>query len=147
MLHFVQYHSPEVMECGVDEVGSPPFGVLTSKAPDNPIGSTVWIVGKTLQAHSPVYLACSFVVDDVLASLDPRFLYEYVGEEGVNYDPLRCVSDQEWYPQLLRLTGNFRFGLTEVSPSVLEGLRAIAAPRRKSAQPRKRPASPRRKRQ
>lgn len=147
MLHFVQYHSPDVMGFGVDEVGGPLFGVLTSKAPDNPVGSTVWVVGKTMEASSPIYLACSFVVDQVRASRDPRFLYEYVGERGVNYEPLRCISDQEWYPKLLRLTGNFRFGLTELSPDVLKGLLAAAAHPRRATRRHERAKSPRNRRE
>lgn len=132
MLHLIQYHSPDVMECGVDDIDGPPYGIFTSKAPGNPIGSTVWVIGKTTESQSPVYLACSFVVDEVLASSDPRFLYEYVGAEGVSYHPLRCVSEQAWYPQLLRLTGNFRFGLTEASPTILAGLRELTDSRPRS---------------
>jgi hypothetical protein len=116
------------MGYGIDEVIGLPFGILTSKAPGNPIGATVWVVGKTTDSVSPIYLACSFIVDTVRASKHPDFLYEYLGEQGENYEPLRCVSDQHWYPKLLRLTGNFRFGLTELSPDVLNGLLTVAAP-------------------
>lgn len=126
MLELVQYHSPDVMGEGVDELEGPPFSLLTSKAPGNPVGARAWIVGKTQDFESPVYLACSFIVDNVVASPDPRFLYRYIGVSGANYRPLRCISDQAWYPQLEALTGNFRFGLTVLSQAVLQGLLAAA---------------------
>lgn len=90
MSHFIQYHSPDVMLCGVDEVDGPPYGIFTSKAPTNRIGSTVWVVGRTMGGQSPIYLACSFVVDDAFDTSDPRFLYEYVGDEGVTTS--HCVA-------------------------------------------------------
>ena len=55
-------------------------------------------------------------------------LYHFVGERGGTCDPMPVISGEPWFRQLLGITGNFEFGLTEVRiRAVLDGLRAAAA--------------------
>jgi hypothetical protein len=120
------------MGCGIDDVEGPPFGVLSDKVPftdlGGPIGEVVWLVGLRDEPGSPVYLGEWFVIDEVLRSDHPEFDYHYAGEEGESIRPMPVLSGRPWYRTLLRLTGDFRFGLTEVPPGpVLQGLRAAAA--------------------
>jgi hypothetical protein len=46
MDHFIQYHSPEVMGSGIDEVPSEPYQVYTSHTYANPVGAVVWLIGR-----------------------------------------------------------------------------------------------------
>jgi len=135
--HWVQYHTPDRMGCGIDECCTNEgegeggkFGLVTSKdcGVHDPRGDVAWVVGKKQDEDSPVYLGWWFIVDGVLQSPDPDFLYQYVGKRGASCDPMPVISDEPWYRQLLGMTGNYRFGLTEINiRAVLSGLRAAAA--------------------
>jgi hypothetical protein len=132
MAHWVQYHTPVRMGCGIDADGGPPFTVLSDKVPftdrGGPVGEVVWLVGLRDEPGSPVYLGEWFVIDGVMPSGNPEFAYQYRGEVGASVRPMPVLSGRPWYPAMLRLTGDFRFGLTEVRPGqVLAGLRAAAA--------------------
>lgn len=132
MAHWVQYHTPLRMGCGIDEGEGPPFGVLSDKVPftaeGGPLGEVVWLVGLRDESGSPVYLGNWFVIDEVLESGHPEFAYQYSGSGGASLRPMPVLSRRRWYRALLRLTGDFRFGLTQVPPGpVLDGLRAAAA--------------------
>ena len=128
MTHWVQYHTPDRIGFGVDEVDGPPYSIVTDKAKDDPRGDVVWLVGRTDDPDSPVYLSGWFVVDDVQASPHPDFLFEYIGQRGALCDPMPDITEEPWYRQLLGITGNYKFGLTEVKlRPVLNGLRAVAA--------------------
>ncbi len=131
--HWVQYHTPDRMGYGIDECGTgqgDAFGLVTNKncGVHDPRGDVVWVVGITTAPDSPVYLGWWFVIDDVLPSPHPEFLYQLVGQRGGACDPMPIISGETWYRQLLGMTGNFQFGLTEVRiRAVLNGLRAAAA--------------------
>jgi hypothetical protein len=132
MAHWVQYHTPVRMGCGIDEGEGPPFAVLSDKVPftddGGPIGEVVWLVGLRDEPGGPVYLGEWFVIDDVQPSDHEEFDYCYIGEEGASLRPMPVLSGRPWFGALLRLTGDFRFGLTQVPPGrVLDGLRAAAA--------------------
>lgn len=132
MAHWVQYHTPVRMGCGIDECGGPPFAVLTDKVPfsdtGGPFGEVVWLVGLRDEPGSPMYLGEWFVIDKMPPSDNPDFAYCYAGEAGASLRPMPVLSGRPWYRALLRLTGDFRFGLTRVPPGpILDGLRAAAA--------------------
>ena len=123
MKNLIQYHRPERMGCGVDEIGGPPFSILTSVANGNPIGDRVWLVGRTSDLSSDVFISYCFIVDDVVAANHPVFLYRYVGETGTEFDEMPKISDAAWYPKLLKMTGNFNFGLTTITQDeIVSGL-------------------------
>ena len=81
MAHWVQYHTPVRMGCGIDEGEGPPFAVLSDKVPftdvGGPIGEVVWLVGLRDAPGSPVYLGEWFVIDDVEAS-DNEEIHEWL---------------------------------------------------------------------
>ena len=139
--HWIQYHTPDRMGYGIDECGiresntdetketEGMFSLVTKKdlGIHNPVGDVAWVVGKTQDVDSPVYLGWWFIVKDVVPSLDPNFLYQFVGEVGASCFPQPIISNEPWYPRLLGMTGNFKFGLTEINiRAVLDGLRTAA---------------------
>ena len=62
-----------------------------------------------------MFISYCFIVDDVEASNHPEFLYRYVGLTGVEFDTMPKMSGTGWYPDLLKVTGNFNFGLTTIT--------------------------------
>lgn len=127
MNDWLQYHNPDVMDCGIDDVIGPPFSVLSDKVIVPYEGVRIWVVGRRAAADSEIYLGGWMIVDGIRASSHPRFLYEYYGDSGVDLDPMPAISAEEWYGALLKLTRNFRFGLTELKqPKVAAGLHALA---------------------
>ena len=66
------------------------------------------------------------VVEGIRASSDPRFRYEYYGNAGLNLDPMPAIGAEPWYASLLKATGNFQFGLTELKPILSTALRKLA---------------------
>jgi hypothetical protein len=129
---WVQYHTPDRMGCGIDECHTGEgFGLVTSRdwGVHVPVGDVAWVVGKKQDEDSPVYLGWWFIVDDVLPSLNRDFLYQFVGKQGESCDPIPVISGKRWswYRELLGITGNVKFGLTEIKKrAVLSGLRAAA---------------------
>jgi hypothetical protein len=108
------------------------FGLVTSKdcGIHDPRGDVAWVVGITSETDSPVYLGWWFIVKSVERSPDPNFLFQFVGEKGGVCNPMPVISDEPWFSQLLGVTGNFEFGLTEIrrrDSDILAGLRAAAA--------------------
>jgi hypothetical protein len=142
MTHWLQYHNPDFMEYGVDEVSGPPFVVYSSKVILPIEGSTIWLVGRRAAIDLNVYLAGWMLIAGVRSSAHPSFDYEYFGDEGLECDPMPAISDEPWYPELLKLTGSFRFGLTELKkPSLVSALRELSedfAPRRRRRPPARR---------
>lgn len=112
--HWLQYHRPELMGFGVEKLPAHPFFVLTNKAEGN-IGDVMWLVGRRA-AGPDVYIAFWFEVQRVMKSSNPLFLYEYCGE-GAYCDPQPKISSEPWYPALLKCTGNYHFGLTDITAS------------------------------
>jgi hypothetical protein len=137
--HWVQYHTPERIGYGIDEAGSGDdtteddsngyrFSMVSNKAPDDPRGDIVWVVGITAEPNSLVYLGWWFVVDDIVAANHPEFRFRYLGRQGRRCDPMPVIAGERWYRLLLGMTHNYKDGLTEVRvPAVLKGLRAAAA--------------------
>ena len=92
---------------------------------------------QAFQVGLAVFLAGWFVVDNIQAPTNPTFQFEatgeywfeYVGEHGALCgDSMRDITGETWYPQLRRMTGTFKFGLTEINlQAVLNGLRAVGA--------------------
>jgi hypothetical protein len=123
---WIQYHNPDVMDGGIDDVVGPPFAVVSDKAIFPCEGVRIWVVGRRAAVDLAIYLGCSMEVEGIRESSHPDFLYEYYGDTGIIFDPMPAISGEEWYKPLLRLTGDFRFGLTEVKhPEVAAGLRAM----------------------
>src|SRR4051812_16364353 len=120
--HWVQYHSPSRMGYGIDECGTDEgegeigrFWLVTSKSlgGHDPRGDVAWVVGKTCDEDSPVYLGWWFVVEAVGPSDNPEFQYHFGGNKGGPCDPLPGLTGRPWFPRLVQMTSAFRGGLTE----------------------------------
>lgn len=149
--HYVQYHNPDVMGCGIEECLRPMkpakgnkrgktsqrpqssatvrFGLLTNKyfGVKDPRGGIAWVVGQTSEPDSPVCLGWWLVIEDIEPSIVPGFQYELVGSVGGEFWPVLPISDRPWFRILQGLTGNFEFGFTEIkNRRVIKGLREAA---------------------
>jgi hypothetical protein len=134
---WVQFHTPDRMGYGIDECGaneregeSSEFSLVTSRDCGShvPLADVAWVVGKTQDKDGLVYLGWWFIVDDIVSPLNPDFLYKLVGKRGERCDPMPVISGEPWYQKLQGMTGNFKFGFTEINNrAVLSGLRASAA--------------------
>ena len=108
MRHFVQYHNEEIMG-PAERVG---FGILTKKTSLQK-GDTVWLIvgrGKPRQ-----YLLWEmFVVDKILPLSSKRFKFSVTGIDGLQIKPAIAIGNLPWFQDLLKMTGNFRFGLQRI---------------------------------
>lgn len=137
MNDWIQYHNPDVMRYGIDDVQGPPYGVISDKVIFPCEGVRIWIVGRRAALDLEIYLGGWMLVDGIGESTHPDFLYEYYGEKGEDCNPMPPIGNESWYRSLLKLTGNFRFGLTEIkSKSIAKGLGDLADSARRK--PRKR---------
>jgi hypothetical protein len=126
MRHFVQYHN-------CDAMGGPPaasFRVLTGKPVSNDIvGERVWlIVGEGENPNKRFFLHSTFIATEVADTDAPGFVTQVSGESGVQFDPAIALDDEHWFLGLLKQTGQFAFGWTELTGhnSVIGGLRTLA---------------------
>jgi hypothetical protein len=126
MNDWIQYHNPDIMHAGIDDVVGPPFAVVSDKVIFPHEGVRIWVVGRRAAVDLAIYLGCWMKVEGIRGSRHPDFLYEYYGNTGIAFDPMPAISDEDWYGALLKLTGNFRFGLTQLKhPKVAAGLQAL----------------------
>jgi hypothetical protein len=125
MRHFVQYHNPDGMG-GPYRRTNQDFAILTNKEFESLVGSTVWLV--TSKGRPRRYFLCSsFVVDKVERGNRGRFKNRAVGSTGQDFDVE--IGNLPWFPELLKTTGNFGFGLLPISSeAVIRGLQKVAAP-------------------
>jgi hypothetical protein len=127
MNDWLQYHNPNVMDYGIDDVPGPPFTIVSDKVIFPCDGVRIWLLGRRAAIDPEIYLGGWMIVEGIRASSHPKFLYEYYGESGLLCDPMPGISGALWYPDVLKLTGNFRFGLTEIKrSSTSKGLRELA---------------------
>jgi hypothetical protein len=129
MEHWIQYHNPDVMEYGIDEVTGPPYSILSDKAIVAPHRAVIWLVGRRAAVDHRIYLAGWYLPNEVRsAHPETGFLYEYPCDTGADCDPMPDIKQRSWYPDLLKLTGNFHRGLTRITRrNVRQGLLDLAA--------------------
>lgn len=119
MRHFVQYHNPD--EMGPYRHRNKDFAIVTNKDFESIVGSTVWLVTRKGPRPYRYFLCSSFIVDEVERGNRGRFKNRAVGSEGRDCDIE--IGNQPWFPELLRVTGNFGLGLQPISNrAVIEGL-------------------------
>lgn len=128
MEHWIQYHSPEVMKYGIDEVEGPPFYILSDKAILAPTETIIWLVGRRAAIDNGIYLSGWYTPEGVHAApSNTGFFYEYPCELAGDCDPMPDIKTQDWYPDLLKLTKSFHSGLTRISnKKIRDGLLALA---------------------
>ncbi len=126
MRHFVQYHNPDVM-------GSPyksstgNFSIFSDKFFRSLVGATVWLVtGKGQPRH--YYLCSTFTVDRVERDNAGRFRNRVSGSVGQDLDPFVEIGEMSWFPELLKVTGNFGLGLQPITnKTIIRGLEDVVS--------------------
>lgn len=124
MRHFIAYHNPDKMgyPYTVAENGTERF--LSNKPVGHLLGNYVWVV--TFKADHDYSLASVFQVTDTGDAQAEGFKH-YVSGTGHLFRPWHRIKGEDWFPKLLKTTGNFGLGLQEVSdPFVVAGLLRIA---------------------
>ena len=123
MAHFVQYHNPDVMD---PFRPSTTFGILTNKRGSLRQGDTIWLV--TGEGRPREYFLCeTFVVGRVASKAAGKFKYQVSGSDGKSLYPLKIDKTTSWFRELLRVTGNFRYGLQPIrNQSILGALKDLS---------------------
>jgi len=117
MTHFVQYHNPDVMD---PFRPSPTFGIVTDKRGGLRKGDTVWLV--TGEGRPREYFLCeTFVVERVASQIAGKFTYRVSGSDGKSLYPLKIDKTASWFRELLKVTGNFRYGLQPIKNQSIVG--------------------------
>jgi hypothetical protein len=126
MRHFVQYHNPDVM-------GHPykpshkNFGIVTDKFFKSLEGGTVWLVTSKGRPRR-YYLCSSFIVDEVDRNNAGQFKNRATGSKGRDFDPFIEIGEMPWFPELLKVTGNFGLGLQSISSqAIIRGLEEVSS--------------------
>lgn len=125
MKHFVQYHNPDVM--GPFRPSQKTFGIVTDKRAGLQEGDTVWLI--TGEGRPRQYFLCeTFVAEKIASEAIHKFRYRVSSTDGKPLYPLKVDKSSDWFQELLRITGNFRYGLQPISSkAVIEGLTRVAA--------------------
>ena len=103
------------------------FGIVTDKFFRSLVGATVWLVtGKGRPRH---YFLCStFTVDKVECDNAGRFRNRVSGSVGRDLDPFVEIGEMPWFPELLKVTGNFGLGLPPITnKTIIRGLQDVAS--------------------
>src|SRR5260370_10829021 len=90
------------------------FGIVTDKFFASLVGGTVWLVAGRGRPRG-YFLCSSFVVDKMERNTSGKFRNRATGSQGRDFDPFVEIGGMPWFPELLRLTGNFGLGLQPIS--------------------------------
>ena len=119
MRHFIAYHNPQTM--GYPYPGSMHQRVLTNRPVNHILGNTVWVVSFEGASHD-YSLAGVFQVTETGESQEARFKH-FVAGEGHIFRPWPRIKGMDWFPEIMRATGRFRFGVHQMKDSaVIAGL-------------------------
>ena len=96
------------------------FGIVTDKRGGLLKGDTVWLV--TGEGKPREYFLCeTFVVARVASQTAGKFTYHVSGSDGKSLYPLKIDKTASWFRELLRVTGNFRYGLQPIKNQSIVG--------------------------
>ncbi len=126
MRNFVQYHNPDVM--GIPYKSSTGnFSIFSDKFFRSLVGATVWLVtGKGQPRH--YYLCSTFTVDRVEGDNAGRLRNRVSGSVGQDLDPFVEIGEMSWFPELLKMTGNFGLGLQPITnKTIIRGLEDVVS--------------------
>ncbi len=103
------------------------FGIVTDKFFRSLVGATVWLVtGKGRPRH--YYLCSTFTVDKVERDNAGRFRNRVSGSVGQDLDPFVEIGEMPWFPELLKVTGNFGLGLQPITnKTIIRGLQDVVS--------------------
>lgn len=123
MTDFMQYHNPDLMG---PFRPSTTFGIVTDKRAGLRKGDTVWLV--TGEGRPREYFLCErFVVEKIDSQISAKFRYQISGPDGKSLYPLKIDKRTSWFRELLKITGNFRYGLQPIKDqSIVEALQRVS---------------------
>ena len=120
MQHYIQYHNPD--RYGEYKPPKGEFQIMTKKSLGNILGNRIWLVSRKGKPGNYV-LCTTFIVDQIGALPNGPLPYFARGFEGKAFAPPVSIGDEFWFRPLLRLTGNFRYGLQHIrDEQVVDGL-------------------------
>ena len=125
MRHYIAYHNADKMGRSLHD--GEPLRLLTSKPVAPLIGNTVWFVtgeGNKAKAYS---LGSVFRVTHVGEAAEGGFQHFASGPGHVFHPPVP-VGEAAWFTEVLRVSGNFGLGVSEVKDTaVIAALTGIAS--------------------
>jgi hypothetical protein len=123
--HFIAYHNTKKMGRPLQE--SEPLRLLTNKPVNRLMHNMVWFVSGTGSGTRQYALGSVFRVGEVGEAARDGFERFAAGPGHVFQPPIQ-IKDLKWFPNLLRATGRFGFGVQEVKDeAVIAGLTQLAA--------------------
>ena len=125
MRHFVPYHNPDKM--GSYRQSTKNFGIVTNKLQGVRKGDIIWLL--TGEGRPREYFLCeTFTVEKISPPSVGRFRYQVSSEDGQSLYRLELDKTSSWFQELLKITGNFRYGLQRISSeAIIAGLKRAAA--------------------
>jgi hypothetical protein len=125
MRHFIAYHNTEKM--GRQLHADRPLRLLTNKRTNHLLQGTVWFVVGEGAGVRQYALGSVFRVAETGDAAEEGFK-RFASGPGYVFDPPIPIKDMPWFPEVLRATGHFGFGVQEVKDeAVIAGLRELAA--------------------
>ncbi|MBI3462654.1 MAG: hypothetical protein HY000_06270 [Planctomycetes bacterium] len=125
MRHFIAYHNNQKMGRALHE--GQPLRVLTNKTVDHLLQNTVWFVTREGSQAREYSLGSVFRVAETGDVTEGHF-QRFATGTGHVFMPPAPIHEMEWFPDLLRSTGNFAFGVTEIkNDAVIAGLMWLAS--------------------
>lgn len=102
------------------------FGIVTDKRAELLEGDVVWLM--TGESRPRQYFLCeTFVVEKIASQSRGNFRYRISGSDGKSLYPLQVDKASSWFQELLRVTGNFRYGLQRISnKEIIRGLQNVS---------------------
>jgi len=127
MRHFVQYHNSDPDKMGSYRPSTKNFGIVTNKLQGVGKGDIVWLL--TGEGRPREYFLCeTFSVEKISPQSVGRFSYRISSEDGQSLYRLELDKTSSWFQELLKITGNFRYGLQRISSeAIIAGLKRAAA--------------------
>lgn len=114
MRHYVQYHNSKCLRPPSAEAGH----VVTNKSitAQDLEGSRIWLIeGRGGGSPKAYFLHTTFLVQEVCDSTEPGFTLQLTGKPDASAHLPRQIPAGPVLDQLMRCTGRFGFGLTEIT--------------------------------
>ena len=101
------------------------LSIYTKKSVTATEGDWIWLIAGE-GGPREYYLRAVFKFHKYAPSEKPDFTHRVSGRFGQLFDPMPKLTEQPWFPALLKSQGNFAFGFSQITQSdVLNGLRKV----------------------
>ena len=111
MSGYVVYHNPEKMGYPASQVKT--LEIVTDKQVKNAVGSRVWLLTEKV-SHGGIKWGGYFIVDLIDSGKGDGFRTRLSGSVGEIFEPMLELTDEAWFPELIRTQGHFAFGLQRI---------------------------------